>query len=131
MHPLPESSLAEEEQPHEGGFQEEGERPLHSQSLGNYVPAEGGEYGPVGPELELHRDAGDDPHDEGYREDLAPEPCALVVELVPVAHVGALQNKDEHRQPHGERGEEVVVDDSEGELPAGYEYGIVQSLPPR
>jgi hypothetical protein len=121
VHPLPEPSLAEEEQPHKGRLQEKGERSLHRQSLGDYVPAEGGEYGPVCPELELHRDAGNDPHDEGYREDLAPEPRTLVVELVPVAHVGALQNKDKHRQSHGERGEEVMVDDGEGELPAGYE----------
>lgn len=130
VHPLPESSFSEEEQSHEGGLQEEGERSLHRQSLGDYAPGEGGEDGPVGPELKLHRDTRDHPHDEGYREDLAPEARALVVELVPVAHVARLQDEDEHRQPHRERGEEVVVDDGEGELPAAYEYGIIQDLPP-
>lgn len=71
VHPLPESSFAEEEQPYKGGLQEESERTLHRQRLGDYATGEGGEHRPVGPELELHGDTGDHAHDEGNREDLA------------------------------------------------------------
>jgi hypothetical protein len=93
--PLAEPVLPPEEQSYERRLEEEGERSLHCQCLGDYVPGEGGEGRPVGPELELERDAGDDPHNEGYREDLAPESRRHIVELVAVAHVDALQNEDE------------------------------------
>ena len=94
VNPLAETSLSPEEQPHERGLQEEREGALHRQGLGDDVAGERGEGCPVGAELELQGDAGDDAHYEGYGEDLAPEPRRGVVELVAVPHVDALEHED-------------------------------------
>jgi hypothetical protein len=114
--PLAESSLPEKEQADEGALQEERECALHSQGLGDDVTGKGGEGGPVGAELELHRDAGHDAEDEGDGEDLAPEPRGLVVEVVAGPHVDALEHEYEQRQTHGEHGKQVMVGYGEGEL---------------
>ena len=58
------------------------------------------------------------PIDEVDPEDLAPEPGALVVVLVPGAERRGLEDEDQQRQPHGELGEEIVVGDGEGEVQA-------------
>ena len=71
--------LAEEEDAEEGGFGEEGEDAFHEQRLADHRPGELRESRPVGAELELHRDAGDDPGGEGDREDPRPEAGGVAV----------------------------------------------------
>ena len=79
---LPEPLFAEEEHAQEGRFEEEGEHPFHRQRLAITPPEYLGELRPVGAELELHGDAGDDAEDEVDGEDLGPEARGAVVALV-------------------------------------------------
>ena len=130
MDPLPEAVLPEEKEPYERRLQEEREGSLHRESLGDDVPGEAGEGSPVSPELELQRYARNDPHDEGDREDLGPEPRGLVVYLIPVSHVDALEDENEQREPHREHREQVMVGNGERELQTGHHQRVFQNLPP-
>jgi hypothetical protein len=54
----------------------------------------------------------------------------LVPKIVPVAHVYALEDEDEQREPHGEHREEVMVSHGERELQTGHYQRVFQNLPP-
>ena len=71
--------LAEEEQAEERRLGEEGEHALHRQRLADDAAGVAGEARPVGAELELHRDAGDDADGEVEPEDARPEAGDVVV----------------------------------------------------
>jgi hypothetical protein len=128
VHPLPEARLPEEEQADERRLQKERESALHRQGLGDNVLREARERGPVGPELELERDARNDAHHEGDGEDLAPEPRGLVVENIPVAHVEALEDEDEQREPHAHLGEQVMVGHGKRELQTRDHESVFRNL---
>ena len=91
--PRAEPLLAEEEQPEERRLEEEGEHALHRQRLADDLAGVAGEPGPVGAELELHRDAGHDAHGEVEGEDPGPEPGDLVVRLVAEAQRERLEQR--------------------------------------
>jgi hypothetical protein len=73
---------------------------------------------PVGPELELHRDAGHHADREVDAEDPDPESRRFVPPLAAPAQAEGLHHDDEKGQAHRQDREEVVVDDGERELEA-------------
>ena len=75
----PELLLAEEEQAEERRLREEREHALHREREADHAAGVVGEARPVGAELELHRDAGDDADDEVDPEDARPEAREVVV----------------------------------------------------
>jgi hypothetical protein len=77
-----------------------------------------GEGGPVGAELELHDDAGGDAHREVDGEDARPEPGHLVINDLAGAQVRHLHDDHDRAEPNGQRREEVVEHDRQGELNA-------------
>ncbi len=116
--PPPQPLLSEDQQREKGRLQEEGEESLHRQRVANDVPGVAREARPVGPELELHRDSGDDAEGEIEAEDPDPEPGGVVPALSPATQAEGLHHDDEKGQAHGQDGEQVVVDDRECELEA-------------
>src|SRR5439155_21427852 len=77
----------------------------------DHAAGEFGEALPVGAELELHRDAGDDAGAEIQSENADPEPRRRVL-------AAQAQEEDEQREPHRELRKQVVVGDGEAELEA-------------
>ena len=74
--------------------------------------------GPVGPELELHYDAGRHADGEGQREHLRPETRHLVVQRVFRLQPQPLHDHQQHAEPDAQRREEIMKRDCEGELQA-------------
>ena len=81
------AALAEQEHAEEGRLGEEGEDAFHEERLPDDAAGVVREARPVGPELELHRDAGDDAGCKGDREDLRPEPGGGAVDIVERDHL--------------------------------------------
>ncbi len=124
VRPAREAFLAEEEEAEEGGFEEEGEDAFHGEGLADDSAGAAGELGPVGAELKLHGDAGDDAEDEVDGEDAGPEARGLVVAGVVAGEGDGLEDDDEQRQPHGELGEEIVIGDGERKMDAVEEENV-------
>ena len=116
MSELRETLFTEEEEAEEGRFEEEGEDAFHGEGLADDAASSARELRPVGAELELHRDAGDDAEQEVDREDLRPEARCLVPAVIAGAQSDELHDHHQQRQAHGELREEIVVGDSEGEV---------------
>jgi hypothetical protein len=74
---LGEALFAEEEEAEEGRFEEEGEDAFHGEGLADDAAGAARELRPVGAELELHGNAGDDAEQEVDGEDLGPEARGL------------------------------------------------------
>ena len=81
-------------------------------------PAACGECGPVGAELELHGDAGDDSEGEVDAENARPESRGAVEMFVAGADEFRFQIEDEQREAHGQLRKNVVERDGEGEMQA-------------
>ena len=113
-----EALLAEEKQAEEGGFEEEGEDPFHRQRLADDAAGIARELRPVGAELKLHRDAGDDAEQKVDGEDLRPETRRRVVTLVAFPQGQRLEDDDERRKPHRQLREQVMKRDRESEVQA-------------
>src|SRR5262249_10640636 len=82
------------------------------------------EPAPVGPELKLHRDAGDDADREVEAEQPRPEPRGVGMRRVAAAERSPLEIDDEPRQAHRQLREEIVIRDREAELQAVPEGGV-------
>ena len=111
-----ETSLSEQKQPQEGGFQKECEDSLHREGLTDNLSSEVGETRPVGPELEFERDPRHDPHGEVEAEDARPESREFVEALVARTETQHLHDHDEQSQPNGQLRKQVVISDRKGEL---------------
>ena len=126
-----ETLFTEEEETEEGGLEEEGEDAFHGEGHADDAAGAAGELAPVGAELELHGDAGDDAEEEVDCEDPGPEAGGGVVPGLLVGIVGAerdrFEDDDQKRESHGELGEEIVVRDGEAEVNA-VECKCVQSV---
>src|SRR5205823_7801978 len=85
---------------------------------------------PIGPELELERDARHDAHGEVDREDAPPEARGAVVVRLAAPERRRLEDHDEEREPHRQRREEVVVGGREGEVDAVGGDGVHSPTPP-
>lgn len=110
---------AEQEEGEEARLQEEGEDPLRRQGGAEDVANVARVNCPVGAEVELHDDAGGHPDGEVETEDADPELRHPLERLVAGAHVAPQQVDDDQRQADGQRREDVVEHDGEGELKAG------------
>src|SRR4030095_5371565 len=129
---LREAPLAPDKQEEEARLEKEGEEPLHRQGLTDHAARVAAELGPVRAELELHGDAGDDADREVDAEDADPEARRVVPALAAGAEAQGLHDHDQEGQPHGELGEEVVVDDGERELQAMKDERVIHPVtPPR
>ncbi len=111
-----EALFAIDEQAEEGGFEEEGEDAFHGEGLADDAAGGAGEGGPVGAELELHGDAGDDAHGEVDAEDFDPEARGFVVVRGAGAEGDGFEDEDEEGEAHRQLREDVVEGDGEGEL---------------
>ena len=107
---------AEEEHPDERRLEEERHQPLDRERRAEDVADVVRVVRPVGPELELHRDAGGDAHHEVDAEELAPEPRHVPVDLLARHHVDGLHDHEDPRQPERQRNEQEVVERRRGEL---------------
>ena len=115
---------AEDPQPDEGGFEEEGHQALERERGAEDVADEAGVRRPVHAELELLHDAGDHAHGEVDQEDLAEE----AREVQPLELAGAeprrLEDRDRQRHAESERHEQEVVERRQTELPSGQQQRI-------
>ena len=118
VHLLADAVPAEDQHGQEAGLQEEGEDALGGQGAAEHVADVAGEGGPVGAELELHDDAGGDAHREVDGEDARPEPGHLVIDDVAGAQVRPLHDDHDRAEPDGQRREDVMEHDRQGELDA-------------
>ena len=107
---------AEDPDADQRGLQEKGRGGFDGQQRAEDVAHVGRVPRPVGAELELQRDAGDDPHGKVDQEKLAPELGHLEVGFVAGARVLSLHDRDQHRQPQRQRDEEKVENRGRGEL---------------
>ena len=113
---LRQAPLAPDEQEEEARLEKEGEESLHREGLADHAARVAAEPRPVRAELKLHGDTGDDTDCEVDAEDADPEARGVVPALAALAEAQRLHDHDEEGQPHGELGEEVVVDEGEREL---------------
>ena len=126
-----EAPLAEDQEPEEARLQEEREQAFHREGVADDPAGIAGEVGPVGAELELHRDARDDADGEVDAEDADPESRGVVPPAVSGAEADRLHDDDEQRQAHRQLREQVVEHDRERELQSMPEERVGQagSLP--
>ncbi len=113
---LAEPVPAEEEQTDKGGFEEERHQPLDGQGRAEDVTDIVAVIGPVGAELELHGQAGGDAQGEVDAEQLAPELGHVLVDLLAGHDIDRFHDRQQERQPQGQRHEEKVVHSRHGEL---------------
>jgi hypothetical protein len=121
---LREASLAEKEEPKEGGLQEKREDPLHRQWLADDAAGNAGELRPVGAELELHGNAGDHTQQKIDREDLRPEAHRLIPALLARAQGNQLHHHHQQRQTHRQLREQVVEGDSKRKVDTVQQEGV-------
>ena len=112
----PEAPLPEHQQPEEARLQEEREQAFHRERVSDDASGVSREVRPVGAELELHRDAGDDADGEVDAEDADPEARGPIPPAVAGAEAESLHQDDEQGQAHRQLRKQVVEDDGEGEL---------------
>src|ERR1700688_2691541 len=94
-HALP----TEEEKPHEARLEKEGHQALEGERGAEDVADVMGEVGPIGAELELHGDAGGDPHGEIDAEERTPELGHLAPNGAPGHHIDAFHDGEQHGEP--------------------------------
>ena len=126
------ASFSPDEHADEPALEQECEHPLHRERLADDATCIRGEARPVGAELELHRNAGDDADGKVQPEDSRPEPCRGCVSLISSTQGTPLPEHQEPRQPHRELGKQVVIRDGERELKPMPECRIIhdgQRLP--
>src|ERR1041385_1592276 len=116
MDALAETLFTEEEEPQKRRVQKEREDALHRERRRDDAARVVRETRPIGAELKLHRDPGDDAKEEVDGEYFGPEARRAVVALVPFAQSERLEDHDERREPHRELGEDIVVGYGEGEM---------------
>ena len=112
--PLP----AEEEQSDEGRLEKERHQALDRERRAEDVAHVVRVVGPVGAELELHGDAGRDPHGEVDAEQQPPEARHALPDLAPGHHVHRLHDHQDHGQAERQRHEQEVIQRGERELQA-------------
>ena len=108
----------EEEQPDEGGFEEERHQPFDGQRRAEHVAHIMRVIGPVGAELEFHGDAGGDAHGEVDAEEHAPELHELFPDLAPGHHIDRLHDAKQDGEAQRQRHEEEVIERRQRELQA-------------
>ncbi len=119
VHPSREPVPAEDPQPEERRLEEEGRQPLHRQRRPEDVTDEARVAAPVHAELELLHDAGDHAQGEVDQQQLAEELGQPQPRRVAGAVPDRLHDRDDRREPDGQRDEEEVVDGDDAELPPG------------
>jgi len=124
VHAAGEAVLAEEKETEEGGLEEEGEDAFHGEGHADDAAGAAGELRPVGAELELHGNAGNNAEDEVDGEDLGPEAGGDVVLFLAGAEGEGFEDDDQEREAHGELREEIVVGDGEAEVDAVEGEGV-------
>ncbi len=97
-------------------FQEERHQALDRQRRAEDVADVVGVVGPVGAELELHGDAGRDPHGEVDAEQQAPELRHALPDLAARHDVDALHDGEQHGQAERQRHEQEVIQRGQREL---------------
>ena len=113
-HPVP----AEEEQPDQRRFQEEGHQALDRQRRAEHIAHIVGVVGPVHAELELHRDAGGDAEREIDAEQRAPEFRHVLPDLTAGHHIDALHDGEHEGEAERQGHEQEMVHGCQRELPA-------------
>src|SRR5437870_9334866 len=103
--PAPEPPLAEEEEGQEGRLEEEGEDAFHGERLADDATGRAREARPIGPELELERDARHDAHGEVDRDAAPPEARGAVVVRLAGPERARLEDRGAEREPQGQGGE--------------------------
>src|ERR1700761_2454122 len=102
MGPRAEPLLAPDERSYEGALEEKREHTLHRQSLANDRPGVLRESRPVCPELEFHRNAGDDPHRKVESKNSGPKSRRAVVFFVSSPQRSPFPINHEPGKSHGE-----------------------------
>src|SRR5438132_3230237 len=111
-----ESFLAPDQRTDKRALQEEREHPFHRQRLTDDATSVFRKVRPVRSELEFHRNAGHDADREIQSENFRPKSDGLVVFFITSPERAPFPTTQEPRQPPGELGKEIVIDDREPEL---------------
>jgi len=107
---------AEHQHRQESGFEEEREDALCRQRRTEHVSDEAGIGRPVRAELELHDDPRRHSHGEGDGEQLGPEPGCGLVDRLPSRQIHGFEVDQHHSHADGDRREQVMKHDGQGEL---------------
>ncbi len=99
---LPEALLAKKHQAEKTRLQKKRKYSFHGQRLPDDAAGGAREGGPIGAELELHGDAGDDADGKINGEDAHPEAHGAVVFFVSGTQRGGFQDEQEEGQAHGQ-----------------------------
>ena len=113
---LTELFFAENEKIEKGALQKKGEQALHAERLADDGARQMRKARPVGPELELHGDAGDDTDGKRQAEDANPEARSVGVDSLLGAQRAPFVEDDDGREAHRELRKQIVKDDGKGEL---------------
>ena len=113
---LGEAVPAEEEQPDESGFKEEGHQTFDGERSAEDVADVVRVVGPVRAELELHGDAGRHAEGKVDAEELAPELRHVLVNLLPREYVGSFHDDEQEGKSQRKRDEEKVIHRGERKL---------------
>ena len=124
-----ETLFGEEEEAKEAGLEEEGEDAFHGERLADDSAGDAGEGGPVGAELKLHGDAGDDADDEVDGEDLSPKAGCVLIEGIFGTYRHRFQDDDEQREAHSELRKEIMEGERKAEMNPMHDKWI-QDIPP-
>ena len=119
MQPSAHTIPAEQHDPEETGFEEEGGEHLVGEQWAGNRAGEVGEAAPVGTELVSHDQPRDHPHAEVHREDLRPEMVEVAVDLVVGAQPQAFEHRQVAGQANGNGREQDVERHGKGELHSG------------
>src|SRR5712692_9227489 len=112
----PQALFAEQKKPEKRRFEEKRKDAFHRQRLPDDSPGGAGKLGPVGAELEFHRDACDHTQDKVNTEDPRPEARSTVVMFAARAQGQRLQDNQKQCEPHGKLREDIVERNREGKM---------------
>src|SRR5215470_7049701 len=122
--------FSEKKQAKKTGFQKKRKDPFHSEGLSDNAPSGLGKCRPVGAELKLHGNTGDDSNGEINSEDTRPEPGGAVVVFIPGAQEFGFEVNQEQGETHGQLRENVVKSYGECEMEAMHRQRLFHSSPP-
>src|SRR5579863_362267 len=110
--------LSIQEKSKEGRFQKKREHSFHRERLADHATGKARKMGPVGAELEFHRNPRHYANNEIDAKNANPETGCLVIDFVVAAQPQSLQHDNQRRKPHGELGKQIMKSNSEGKVQA-------------
>src|SRR5205085_10368181 len=118
------SLFAEDERTDKSAFQEESEHAFHGQCLSDHAARILGKPRPVGAELKLHRNSGNNTYGKIESENLCPESNGFIIPFISSSQRTPFPIDQKPCQAHGELREEIMIGDGKSELQSTPKGGI-------